>query len=414
MDNNEVEVPPFFLCPISLEIMRDPVTVSTGITYDRESIETWLSTYKNSLCPVTKQPISDMDLTPNHTLRRLIQSWCILNSSHGIERIPTPRAGVSKAQITEILRDAEKPHLQQKCLRRLRSIVSRNSSAKRFMEAAGAVEFLASVIKTISQDQPSTSEDGSLLDIKTPSDNALYILYHLQLSQPGLKSLVAKDGEFTKSLTHIMQHGPYESRANAVLLLKSMFEVAEPMQIITLRQEFFTEVAQVLHDQTSQEVTKATLKLLINLCPWGRNRIKVVESGAVLVLIELLLDCSDRRTCELILLLLEMLCECAEGRSELLRHAMGIAVVSKRILRVSQVASERAVRILLYVSKFSAMTSVAQEMLQLGVAAKLCLVLQVDCGRKIKEKAIEILKLHARVWKHSSCIPSNLLSSYPS
>ncbi|KAK3405707.1 hypothetical protein EUGRSUZ_K01927 [Eucalyptus grandis] len=383
MENNEVEVPPYFLCPISLEIMRDPVIVSTGITYDRESIETWLYTSKNNLCPVTKQPISDVDLTPNHTLRRLIQSWCTLNSSDGIERIPTPRAPISKAQITKILRDTEKPQLQQKCLGRLRSIAFYNTSAKRCMEAAGAVEFLASAINTTSQVQLSALEDESLLDIKKPSDDALFILYHLQLSEPGLKSLL-------------------------------MFEVAEPIQIITLRREFFTEVAQVLHDQISQQATKATLKLLINVCPWGRNRIKAVESGAVSVLVELLLDCSDRRTCELILMLLEMLCQCAEGRSELLRHGVGIAVVSKRILRVSQVASERAVRILLSVSKFSATPSVVQEMLQLGVATKLCLVLQEDCGRKIKEKAIEILKLHARVWKHSPCIPSNFLSSFPS
>ncbi|XP_010038928.2 E3 ubiquitin-protein ligase PUB22 [Eucalyptus grandis] len=413
-NNNEVEVPPFFLCPISLEIMRDPVSLSTGITYDRESIETWLSTSKNSLCPITKRPISDMDLTPNHNLRRLIQSWCTLNSSHGIERIPTPKSPISKAKIAKILRDAEKPQLQQKCLRWLRSIVSHNTSAKRCMEATGAVEFLSSLINTTSQNQSLALEVGSLVDIKTTSDDALYILYHLQLSELGLKSLVAKDSAFTESLTRIMQRGPYESRAYGVLLLKSMFEVAEPMQIITLRQEFFAEAVQVLHDQISHQATKATLKLLINLCPWGRNRIKAVESGAVSVLIELLFDCSDRRTSELMLMLLEMLCQCAEGRSELLRHGAGIAVVSKRILRVSQMASERAVRILLSVSKFSATASVAQEMLQLGVAAKLCLVLQVDCGRKIKEKAIEILKLHARVWRHSPCIPSNLLSSHPS
>ncbi|KAI6668001.1 hypothetical protein NL676_003718 [Syzygium grande] len=301
MDNNDVEVPPFFLCPISLEILRDPVTVSTGITYDRESIETWLS----------------------------------IQALHGSRR---------------------------------------------------AIEFLASVINTTSQDQSSASEDGSLLDIKSPSDDALCILYDLQLSVPGLKSLVAKDSEFTESLTLVMKRGPYESRAYAVLLLKLMFEVAEPMQIITLKQEFLPR----------------------------QSKIKAIESGAVSVLIELLLDCSDRRTSELILMLLEMLCQCAEGRSELLTHGAGIAVVSKKILRVSQVASEKAVRILLSVSKFSATGSVAQEMLQLGVAAKLFLVLQMDCGRKIKEKATEILKLHARVWKHSPCIPSNFLSSYPS
>ncbi|GKV53879.1 hypothetical protein SLEP1_g60392, partial [Rubroshorea leprosula] len=65
------------------------------------------------------------------------------------------------------------------------------------------------------------------------------------------------------------------------------------------------------------------------------------------------------------------------------------------------------------VSKFCATPSVLQEMLQLGVVSKLCLVLQVDCSSKIKERAIEVLKLHARAWKNSPCIPANLLSSYP-
>jgi hypothetical protein len=110
---------------------------------------------------------------------------------------------------------------------------------------------------------------------------------------------------------------------------------------------------------------------------------------------------------------LENLCQCAEGRAELLKHAAGLAVVSKKILRVSTLANDRAVRILLSVSKFSATPNVVQEMLKLGVVAKLCLVLQVDCGSKTKEKAREILKMHARAWRNSPCIPSNLLSSYP-
>ncbi|KAJ7971683.1 RING-type E3 ubiquitin transferase [Quillaja saponaria] len=88
----EIDVPPFFLCPISLEIMKDPVTISTGITYDRESIEKWLFSGKNNSCPVTKQPLTEStDLTPNHTVRRLIQAWCTVNASHGVERIPTPK-----------------------------------------------------------------------------------------------------------------------------------------------------------------------------------------------------------------------------------------------------------------------------------------------------------------------------------
>ncbi|KAG7961522.1 hypothetical protein I3843_09G021500 [Carya illinoinensis] len=411
---DEIDVPRFFLCPISLEIMKDPVTVLTGITYDRESIEKWLFSGKNNTCPVTKQALPvDCDLTQNHTLRRLIQSWCIMNASHGIERIPTPKPPIHKNQISKLINDAKSPQLKMKCLEKLRSIASESETNKRCMEAAGAVQFLASIVcNTNYSASEQVSDDG--LDFTSASCEALSILHNLQVSEACLKSLTGKNDEFISSLIRVMQRGNYDSRAYAVLLLKSMFEVAEGMQMINLRTEFFIEIVQVLHDQISQQASKAVLKLLIQLCPWGRNRTKAVEAGAVSILIELLLDSSERRTCEMILMALEMLCGCAEGRAELLQHGAGLAIVSKKILRVSLVGSDRAVRILWSISKFSAAPAVLQQMLQLGVVTKLCIVLQVDCGNKAREKAREILKLHARAWKSSPCIPNNLLSWYPS
>ncbi|KAK3409560.1 hypothetical protein EUGRSUZ_J01666 [Eucalyptus grandis] len=43
MEGRDVEIPRYFLCPISLQIMRAPVSIVTGITYERESTEKWLS-----------------------------------------------------------------------------------------------------------------------------------------------------------------------------------------------------------------------------------------------------------------------------------------------------------------------------------------------------------------------------------
>ncbi|KAA8518454.1 hypothetical protein F0562_015928 [Nyssa sinensis] len=411
---DEIEVPPYFLCPISMEIMKDPVTVSTGITYDRNSIEKWIFFSKNNTCPVTKQVLSDSDLTPNHTLRRLIQSWCTLNASHGMERFPTPKQPINKAQIVKLLNDAKSSQLQMKCLTRLRVIASESETNKRCMEAAGAVEFLASLVSsTYKASLEEVSKDG--IEFNKASDEALSILYYLQLSDTGLRTLTGKNGEFIETLMHVMQRGNYESRAYAVLLLKSMFEVADdPMKMISLKPVFFIELVQLLHDQISYKASKATLNLLINLCPWGRNRVKAVDGGAVSLLIDLLLDSSEKRVCEMMLMVLDQLCHCAEGRAELMKHGAGLAIVSKKILRVSHVASERAVNILLSISKFSASPSVLQEMLQLGVVAKLCLVIQMDCGSKTKEKAKEVLKLHGRTWRNSPCMPMNLLSRYPS
>ena len=392
--DTDVEVPSFFVCPISLEIMKDPVTLSTGITYDRDSIERWLFTQKNEVCPMTKQVVTDIELTPNHTLRRLIQSWCTINASSGVERFPTPRPSISKTEISKLLIDSKSPQLQMKSLQRLKTIVLENEKNKRLMESVGAANYLTSIITNIK----SSSQAGE-------ADEALTILYHLKLSQTGLKSLFGKSTDFVETLAHVMQcTASYESRTYAVMLLKSMFEVAEPMQVTSLNPNFFKQLTQILKDQISLKATKATLKLLISVCPWGRNRMKAAEAGVVPVLVDTLLDTTEKRVSEMIMIVLDQLCQSAEGRYELLKHSGSLAVVSKKIFRVSTITSERAVKILYSVAVFSGNTKVVQEMLELRVVEKLVLVLQVDCGIKMKEKAREILKIHSRVWKKSPCI----------
>ncbi|XP_013633566.1 PREDICTED: E3 ubiquitin-protein ligase PUB23 [Brassica oleracea var. oleracea] len=411
--DEEIEIPPFFLCPISLEIMKDPVIVSTGITYDRDSIEKWLFSGKKNSCPVTKQDITDADLTPNHTLRRLIQSWCTLNASYGVERFPTPRPPICKSEIEKLIKDSASSHQNQvKCLKRLRQIVSENKTNKRCLEAAGVPEFLATIV--------SNNESQNVFDSSMSlTDEALSLLYHLETSETVLKNLLnkKKGRDIVSSLINIMQRGMYESRAYATLLLKNILEVAEPMHIMNLKPLVFTEVVQILEDRISHKATKAALHILVNICPWGRNRHKAVEAGAIYVMIELLMDesfSSDRRGPEMAMVVLDLLCQCAEGRAEFLNHGAAIAVVCKKILRISQTASDRAVRVLLSVGRFCATPALLHEMLQLGGVSKLCLVLQVNCGSKTKEKAKELLKLHARVWKDSPCLPRNMILAYPS
>nr|GMD88027.1 E3 ubiquitin-protein ligase PUB23-like [Ipomoea batatas] len=391
--------------------MKDPVTISTGITYDRESIEKWVFSGKNTTCPVTKQALSGTDdelLTPNVTLRRVIQSWCTLHASHGVERFPTPKPPVTKSHILKLLRQAKSaPETQAKCLQTLRSIASENAANKRCMENAGVAEFLAGIIITSNADNNNNKETSS-------TDDALYILHNLGLSEDGLKSILGHDAQFIESLTRVMQRGSYESRAYAVMLLKSMMEATTNPFLLqlttTLNPSFFHQVIQILRDNFSRKASKSALHLLATVCQSGRNRVKAAEAGAATVLIELLLDTNEKRYCEWALSVLEQLCRCAEGRAELLQHAAGLAVVSRKLLRVSQVANERGLRILYSISKFSATPSVVQEMLQLGVGAKLCLVIQVDCGvGKNKERAAEILKLHAKEWKNSPCIPLDLI-----
>ncbi|XXG73496.1 hypothetical protein AAC387_Pa07g2404 [Persea americana] len=409
----EVAIPHYFLCPISLEIMRDPVTLCSGITYDRESIEQWIFCSKNKTCPITRQPLPDLDMTPNHTLRRLIQAWCVTNAANGIERIPTPKPPVDKEQIIKLLEEAMNAQMQIKSLLNLKAIASQSERNKRVIEAAGAVSTLSFIVRNNYTSIEEVTLDGDIESTRA-GDEALTILYNLQLSEEGLRNLAGENADFIPSLLQVMQVGDYKSRAYATLLLKSISKVLDPVHLLGLKVEVLQEIVNVLRDQISHQATKAALEILIEVCPWGRNRIKAATAGAVSALIELLLDTDERRACEMILVVLDQLCKCAEGRAELVSHNAGIAIVTKKILSVSPVASERAVRILHSIATFSANSTVIQEMLQVGVVSKLCLVLQVDCEMKNKLKAKEILVRHAKAWKNSPCIPLYLLSSYPS
>ncbi|CAJ1975162.1 unnamed protein product [Sphenostylis stenocarpa] len=71
-------VPRDFLCPISFEIMTDPVTISTGQTYNRTSIQKWLKS-GNIKCPKTQESLVNTELLPNIALKKLIQQFCYDN-----------------------------------------------------------------------------------------------------------------------------------------------------------------------------------------------------------------------------------------------------------------------------------------------------------------------------------------------
>ncbi len=62
-----------FVCPISQEIMRDPVIAADGVTYERRQIENWMS--RSDVSPVRNVPLGSRALIPNCALRRLIEMW---------------------------------------------------------------------------------------------------------------------------------------------------------------------------------------------------------------------------------------------------------------------------------------------------------------------------------------------------
>ena len=70
-------VPPQYLCPITGEVMEDPVTTADGHVYERAAIAQWLRNHDTS--PVTNAQLPNRVLSPAHALRQLIQEFVAAN-----------------------------------------------------------------------------------------------------------------------------------------------------------------------------------------------------------------------------------------------------------------------------------------------------------------------------------------------
>jgi len=76
----EAGAPPTFFCPISLKLMRDPVLLATGQSFDRPFLERWLRASARAgapaRCPATGAPLpTPVAVVPNVALRQSIETW---------------------------------------------------------------------------------------------------------------------------------------------------------------------------------------------------------------------------------------------------------------------------------------------------------------------------------------------------
>jgi len=71
-----------FICPITMEVMIDPVMAPDGSNYERSAIDQWLVSHGSS--PKTRQYMSTSQLVPNYTLKEQIQRLKLSNAINSI------------------------------------------------------------------------------------------------------------------------------------------------------------------------------------------------------------------------------------------------------------------------------------------------------------------------------------------
>ncbi|XP_025943359.1 WD repeat, SAM and U-box domain-containing protein 1 isoform X4 [Apteryx rowi] len=81
MESVSVAIPDEFLCPITRELMKDPVIAADGYSYEKDAMENWINNKRRS-SPMTNLPLPSLLLTPNRTLKMAISRWLETQQEH--------------------------------------------------------------------------------------------------------------------------------------------------------------------------------------------------------------------------------------------------------------------------------------------------------------------------------------------
>lgn len=407
----ELTIPSHFRCPISLDLMKDPVTLSSGITYDRENIEKWIED-GNQTCPVTNQVLTSFDQIPNHSIRKLIQDWCVENKSFGIERIPTPRIPITPSQVYEISST-------------ILSAVE-NGDSKKCQELVGKIKVLA---RESERNKICIKENGVGYVLATCfdkfSDNfqeneelLKYILSELTwifpLGSEGLSKIGSSKS--LRTIAWILNGEDLSSKQHGVMILKELhYYYSDKLREIEGIPEALFKIIKV---PICPKATKASLMVIYHMLSTTNDDSKILskflDMGLVSLLIEMIVE-GEKGILEKSLGVLDKICSWKEGKEKVINNALAMPLIVKKILRISDLATEFCISILWKLlcnnnNKdiiIEDENNIAIEAMEVGGFQKLLVILQVGCGEKTKEKTNELLKMMNLYKDRVNCVDSS-------
>ncbi|XP_073063857.1 U-box domain-containing protein 26-like [Primulina eburnea] len=393
----EMAVPPLFTCPISLDLFRDPVTLCTGLTYDRYHIEKWLAA-GNLTCPVTMQKLDDLSIVPNRTLRHLINQW--LQSSTQIQ------------QVCVELTDADPLFDSMKQV-----IESDESTLKNRLQVLEKIEYLF-------QEDPFSNSClirldffGLLLELALGNAKNLHIQESLILVEKSLicalklmpfsevvgLNILKKVSKF-EGFIHLFEQGSSCIKKSLCLIVEAIstrLDNRDLCEKIGKSTKISTAIVHLIL-QESEEVA-AGIRAMSALSNLEANRENLVLEGAVQALISYVsnLEKHEKKLASIAISTIERLLSVETAKRVVINHPFGVESLVKMVFRVSNhEGSESAVNTLLIICCDSRIGR--EKAIVNGIITQLLLLLQSQCNGRTKTKARMLLKLLRSMWSEDS------------
>lgn len=184
-----------FVCPLTKQVMRDPVTLENGQTFEREAIEKWFKECRESgrrlVCPLTQKELKSADLNPSIALRNTIEEWTTRNEA----------AQLDMARRSLNMNSSEDDVLLS--LRFIQRICQKNRSNKHVVRNADLIPMIVDMLKSSSRKVRCKALETLLAVVEEDEDN---------------KAILA-EGDTVRTIVKFLSHEQSKEREEAVSLL---------------------------------------------------------------------------------------------------------------------------------------------------------------------------------------------------
>ncbi|CAN0927412.1 U-box domain-containing protein 15 [Linum grandiflorum] len=280
-------IPHEFLCPITLEIMVDPVIIASGQTYERESIQKWLEA-NHMTCPKTRQTLENTSIAPNYALKNLIHQWC---DKHKF-KLPKKDSPTTTSAATTTTTD---PANSSPCrsIDEVATLVEELSSSNLDVQRR-AVKEIRMLSKESPENRVSIADAGGISPIvdllgypdSKIQEHAVTALLNLSLDKANKRAIT--EAGAIPAIVDVLQSGSREAKENSAAALFSLSMLDENKVAIGLC-DGIPPLVDLLQRGTMRG-KKDALTALFNLCLNDSNKEKAIEAGIVDPLLQLLKD----------------------------------------------------------------------------------------------------------------------------
>ncbi|KAL3830524.1 hypothetical protein ACJIZ3_019326 [Penstemon smallii] len=256
-----------FLCPLTKQVMRDPVTLENGQTYEREAIEKWLRECRESgkrpSCPLTLRELRSTELNPSIALRNTIEEW---NARNEAAQLDMARRSLS-------LGSAESDTLQ--ALKFLQHLCLKNPSNRIVVRNAELIPMIVDVLKNSSRKVRCRALETLRIVVDEDSDN---------------KEIMA-EGDTVRTIVKLLSHEQSIEREEAVSLLYELSKSERLCEKIgSVNGAILILVGMASSNSENVLTVEKAEQTLENLAQCENNVRQMAESGRLQPLLTLILE----------------------------------------------------------------------------------------------------------------------------